>query len=134
MYVLGILCLERILHMCRASWLLQCLGDLVFRIHWFVWQIDDLILRFVNSSNVCATVVIDCPKDLSEGCDLQVFFANNLYVLIGPPCGSVFLVLSWSYFHVLHLIHRLTLTSDRLLLSNNITRCIIIIVNYADSV
>ena len=93
-----------------------------------------LILRFVDSSNVCATVVMDLLEDPSEGCDLQGFFANDLYVLIVPPCGSFFWVPLRSLFDVLHVIHCPTLTSDRLLLSNNITLCINITVHYARSV
>ena len=88
-------------------------------------------MRFVDSSNVCADVVIDRPEDPSEGYDLQSYFADGLYVLIGPSCGSVFWVLSISYFDVLHVIHRPNITSDRLLLSNTITRCSNITVHYA---
>ena len=118
----------------KASRLIQRLGDSVFRIRRFVQRSDDMILRFVYSSNVCVAVVIDRPEDPSEGCDLQGYFADYLYILIGPSCGSVFWVPSRSYFDVLHVIHRPTLTSDRLLLSNTITRCINITVHYAASV
>ena len=114
---------KRLVRTYTAPWFLQRLGDSVFRIRQFVRHIDDLILRFVDLSNVCVTVVIDGKEDPSEGCDIQVSFVNNLYVLIGPSCGSVFWVLSRSYFDVLHVIHRPTLTSDPLLLSNTITRC-----------
>ena len=85
-------------------------------------------------SNVCATVVIDRPEDPSKGCALQGYFADDVYVLIGPSCVSVFWVPSKSYFNVLHVIQRLTLTSDRLLSRTTITRCSNITVYYALSV
>ena len=114
-----------------ASQLLQRLDNSVFRISRFVLRSDDLILRFVDWSNVCATIMIGCLEDPSEGCDLQGSFADDLYVLIEPSCGSVFWVLSRSYSSVLHVIHHPNLTSDRLLLINTITRCSNVTVRYA---
>ena len=117
-----------------ASRFLQRLGDSVFRIRLFVKHSDDLILSFVDSSNVCATVVIDRQEDPSEGCGLQGSLADNLYVLIRPHCGSFFWVLSRPYFYILHVIHRPNITSERLLLRNNVTQCSNISVHYALSV
>ena len=71
-----------------------------------------LILRFVDSSNVCATVMMDSLEDSSEGCDLQSSFADNINVLIGLSCGSFFWVLSLSLFGVLHVIHCPNLISE----------------------
>ena len=71
-------------------------------------------LRFADSFNVCATVMIGRLEDPSEGCDLQGSFADNMNVLIGPSCGSVFWVLPRSYFGVPYVIQLLTLTSDHL--------------------
>ena len=113
---------------------LQRLGDSVFRIRRLVQRSDDMILRFVDSSNVCVTIVIDRPEDPSEVCALQGSLSDNMYVLIGPSCGSVFWVPSIYYFDVLRVIHRPTHTSDRLLLSNTITRYSNITVTYATSV
>ena len=93
-----------------------------------------LILRFVDSSDICATVLTDRPEDPSEGCDLQSYFSDNLYTLIGPSCGSFLWVPSRYLFDILHVIHRPTLTSDRLLLRNTITWCGNITVHYARSV
>ena len=101
-----------------ASRFLQNLGDSVFKIRWFFWRSNVLCLRFVNFFNICATIVIDRPEDTFEGCDLQGSFADDIYVLIGPSCGSVFCVPPRSYFGVLHVIHCPTLTFDRLLLRN----------------
>ena len=121
---------------CRDTdyWFPQLLGDSLFRIRQFVRRTNDLILMFVDSSDVCVTVVMDHPEDPSEGFDIQGSFADDLYVLIGPSCGSFLWVLSRSLFDVLHVIHGPTLTSDCLLLSNNITRCSNITVNYYTSV
>ena len=80
----------------------------------FVQHNDALCLRFADSFNVYATVVIDRPEDPSEVCDLQDSFYKNLNVLIGPYCGSVLWVPPKSYFEVLHVIHCPTVTSDRL--------------------
>ena len=91
----------------------------------------DLILRFVDLSNVCAAVMIDRPEDPSGGYDLQGSFADNMYNLNGSSYGSVFWVPSRSYLDVFHVIHRPTLTLDLLLLSNTITRCSNINVHYA---
>ena len=117
-----------------ASWFLWRLGDSVFWIRRFVRRSNDLILKFVNSSNVFETVVIDRPEDLSEVCDIQYSLSDNMYVLIGPYCGSMFWFTSRSLFNVLHVIHRPDLTSDRLLLKNTITRCSNITAQYARSV
>ena len=117
-----ILRLERLVHTDTAYRFLQRLGDSVFRIRLFV-QCSDECSRFVNSFNVCAAVIIECPEDPSEGCDLQGSFAENLNVLIGLSFGSVFWVPPISYFDVLHMIHRPTLTLYHLLLSNTLTRC-----------
>ena len=76
--------------MYTATQFLQHLDDSDFWIRRFVRRRDDLILRFVDSSNVCATVVIDRPEDPSKGCDLQVSFAYDLYILIGLSCRSDF--------------------------------------------
>ena len=76
--------------MYTATQFLQHLDDSDFWIRRFVRRRDDLILRFVDSSNVCATVVIDRPEDPSEGCDLQVYFDYDLYILIGLSCRSDF--------------------------------------------
>ena len=116
-----------------ASWFLQRLGDSVFRIRWFIWHSNDLILSFDDSSNISVTIVIDRPEYPSDGCDLQDYFASNPYVLIGPSWGSVFWDPSRSYFDVLHVIHRTILTFDRLLLSNTITWCSNIDMHYAAS-
>ena len=88
-----------------------------------------MCLIFVDSFNVCATVVIDLPEDPSKGCDIQGSFANDLNILVGMSCGSIFWFPLRYYFDDLHVIHRPTLTSDRLLLRNTITRCSNITVN-----
>ena len=75
---------KRLVHTDTASRFIQRLGDLVFRICQLVRLTDDLILRLVDLSDICATVVMDLPEDPSRGCDLKVPFADNLYVLIGP--------------------------------------------------
>ena len=82
-----------------------------------------MCLIFVDSFNVCATVVIDLPEDPSEGCDIQGSFADDLNILIGTSCGSVFWVLLRSYFNVLHVINRPTLTLGCLLLRNTLALC-----------
>ena len=69
---------KRLVSTDTASQLLQLLGDSVFRIWRFVRHADDLILRFVDSSDVCATVMMDRPEDPSKGCDLQGYFSDNL--------------------------------------------------------
>ena len=53
----------------------------------FIEHRNDLCLRFIDSFNVCATVVIDLPEDPSEGCDLQGSFADDWNVPIGPFCS-----------------------------------------------
>ena len=125
---------KRLVHTDTAYRFLQCLGDSVLRIRLFVWRADELILRFIDSSDVCATVVMDRLEDPSEGCDLQGSFADNMYVLIGPSWGSLFWFPSRYSFAVFYVIHRPTITSNHLLLSNTITRCSNITVNYARSV
>ena len=97
----------------------------------FVQRSDDLSLSFVDSFNICATVLIDCLKDPSKGCDLQGSSAGNLNVLIVLSWVSVFWVVPRFYFNVLHMIHRPALTSDRLLLSNTITQFSNITLHYA---
>ena len=129
-----LLCFKRDVSTDTAFRFLQHLGDSVFRIFRFVRRTDDLILRFVDSSDVCATIVMDRQEDPSKGCDIQCSCAKDLYVLIGPSFGSFFWVPSRSLFEVLHVIHRTTLTLDRLLLCNTITRCSNINVHYARSV
>ena len=91
----------------------------VFR---FVQRSDDICLRFVNSFDICVTIVIDCPDDSYKGYDLQSSFADNMNVLIGTSHGFDFWVLSRSYSNVLRVIHCSTLTLDRLLLIITITR------------
>ena len=109
---------KRLVRTDMASRFLQRLGDSVFRIRRFVRRTDDLILRFVDPSDVFATVVMDRLEDPSKGCDLQGSFAKDLYVLIGTSCGSLFWVMSRSLFDVLHVVHRPTITLDRILLIN----------------
>ena len=122
------------MHTDTASRFLQRFGDSVFRIFRFVRRTDGLILRFVDSSDICVTVVMDRPEDPSKGCDIQGSFDDDLYVVIGPSCGSFFWVSSISLSGVVHVIHRPTLTSDRLLLSNIRTGCSSINVHYDRSV
>ena len=129
-----ILRFKRLVPLDTAYQFLWHIGDSVFWIRRFVQRSDDLILRFIDFFNVCATVVIDRPEDPSKGCDLQGSFAEDLYVLIGPSYGSVLWVPLRYYFDVLHIIHRPYLTSDRLLLRNTITRCSNITAHYAASV
>ena len=129
-----LLCVKRLVRTYMDYQFLQRLGDSVFRICWFVRCTNDLILMFVNSSDVSTAVVMDCLEDPSEGCDLQGSFADNLYVLIGPSWGSFFWGPSRSLFHVVHVIQRLVFTSDQHLLSNTITQCSNITVHYASSV
>ena len=117
-----------------ASRFLRRLGYSVFRICRFVQRTDDLILRFVNLSDVCVNVVMECLEEPSEGCDIQGSSADDLYVLIGMSCGYFFWVPSRSLFDVFNVIQHLNLTLDRLLLSNTITRCSNITVHYASSV
>ena len=71
------------MHTDTDSRFLQRIGDSVFRIRQFVRRTDYLILRFVDSSDVCATVAMDRPEDPSKGCDIQCSFDDDLYVLIG---------------------------------------------------
>ena len=122
--------LIRLVRTDTSSRLLWCLGDSVFWVHWFILRRNDLILRFVNLSNLCANVVIDLPEDPSKGCDLQGSFAHDFNVLIGPSCASVFWVLSRYYFNIFHMIHHPTLTLDRILLRNTIIWCSNITVQY----
>ena len=68
-------------------------------------------------------VVMERLEDTSGGCDLQGSFSDDMYFLIGPSWGSFFWVPPRSLFGVVRVIHCPTLTSDRLLLRNNITRC-----------
>ena len=76
--------IKRLVRTDTASRSLQRLGDTVLRIRRFFCRTDDLILRFIDLSDVCANVVMDRLEDPSGGYDLQGSFTNDMYVLIGP--------------------------------------------------
>ena len=54
---------RRLVRTDTASRFFQRLGDSVFRIRRFFRRINDLILRVIDLSNVCVTVLIDRPED-----------------------------------------------------------------------
>ena len=67
--------------------------------------------------------MIDRLEDPSKVFELQGSFADDPNVLIGLSCWFIFWIPLRPYFDILHVIHRPTLTLDRLLLRNTITRC-----------
>ena len=124
-WVLIILCVHiRILDYFNVS---------VIRYWGFVDLFDVPMIRFWGSLirlTFVRLIVMNLLEDLPGEYDLQGSFTDDLYILIGPYWGSFFWVLSRSLFRVVHAIQRPTLTSDRLLLRNTITRCSNITVHY----